>query len=83
MLDYGTGHTMRVNESKNRPPHIARVPKGAKSLTNPLRRYDIITSHAPLVSYKNGPDTVRSLEPFVIRVRVDGKTRDIYSKVEP
>lgn len=69
MQQYGPGHAMsKVNLPKNRPPHIARIPKGAKSLESPFKRYDIITSIAPLVSYSNGPDTVRSLEPFTIRV---------------
>ena len=74
---------MRIIESKNRPPHIARLPKGAKSTESPFRRYDIITSTAPLLSYKNGPDTVRSLEPFTIRVVLtDGRIKFIKSKHE-
>lgn len=84
MSDYGTGHaSSKVNGPKNRPPHIARIPKGAKSTESPFKRYDIIISAAPLVSYKNGPDTVRSLEPFTIRVQLpDGKIKFIKSEHE-
>ena len=74
---------MRMIESKNRPPYYARIPKGARSTETPFRRYDVIVSGAPLVSYRNGPDTVRSLEPFTIRVQMpDGKYKFIKSKEE-
>lgn len=84
MSDYGTGHaSSKVNKPLNRPPHIARIPKGAKSTETPFRRYDVMVSGAPLVSYKNGPDTVRSLEPFTIRVVMpDGRHKFIKSKLE-
>lgn len=83
MQDYGTGHMLRTNRSKNRPPHIARIPKGGKSVDSPFKRYDIIVSAAPLVSYANGPDTIRSMEPFTIRVVMpDGKYKYIKSSDE-
>ncbi len=83
MQDYGVGQAMKVNQKKNRPPHIARIPKGGKSVDSAFKRYDIIVSSAPLVSYKNGPDTIRSEQPFTIRVRMpDGSYKFIKSQEE-
>ena len=74
---------MSPNKPKNRPPYIARLPKGAKSPTGSIyKRYDIVEQGAVLQSYVNGPDTVRSMQPFHIRVLVSGKVKDIYSKLE-
>lgn len=76
-------HGMRVNQKKNRPPHIARIPKGSVSPTGSIyKRFDIVEQGSVLCSYANGPYTIRSLQPFKIRVSVNGKIKEIESKLE-
>jgi hypothetical protein len=72
----------RTHTKKKRPPHIALLPKGAKSPTDSIyHRYDIIEQGAVLQSYADGLGTVRSIRPFIIRVLLpNGKIKDIHSR---
>lgn len=62
-------------------PHVVKLPVGAVSPTGSIyKHYDIVQqSNALSVAY-NGPLTIRSSEPFTLRVSVKGKIREISSK---
>lgn len=65
-------------------PHFIRLPKGCKSPTGSIyQRYDIVQQGRVLNSFADSFATVRSAEPFTLRVLMpNGKLKDITSTQE-
>jgi len=65
-------------------PYFIHLPKGCKSPTGSIyREYDIVNQGRVLNRFADGMSTVRSSEPFTVRVLLpNGKTQDIESKRE-
>jgi hypothetical protein len=66
-----------------RPPHIIRLPKGAVSPTGSIyKEFDIISQGRVLNTYPESRYVIRSLEPFVLRAKVNGEVKEFKSKKE-
>jgi len=75
----------RISEAK-KYPHVVKLPKGCTSPTNSVyQRYDIVKQGRVLQTYepdRNKLATVRSAEPFILRVKMpSGKIKEIASKL--
>lgn len=62
-------------------PHVVRLPKGSLSPTNSMyKRYDIVAQGAVLHSYLDTPLTLRSTQPFTLRISVNGIISEVSSQ---
>ena len=81
-----TGHGMRERKPSRsqKYPHYVHLPKGCKSPTDSIyREYDIVSQGRVLNRFADGMSTVRSSEPFTLRVMMpNGKVKEIASKNE-
>jgi len=70
----------RIPESVKHP-YVIRLPKGSTSPTNSIyKRFDIVKQGRAV--WSSGNTVIRSSEPFILSVSVNGKIREISSKLE-
>ena len=60
-------------------PHIVRLPKNS---TGAYGRFDIVQQTKVVNIFSPNPTIVRCQEPFILKVTVNGKSREIKSRKE-
>lgn len=72
----------RLSETASHP-HVVRLPKDATSPTGSIyKHFDIVSQGRVLSTYNDAVRTVRSSEPFVLSISVNGKVKTVSSKLE-
>ena len=86
-MDHLLSNPISANLKKRRTiteryPYFVKLPKGCKSPTNSIyTRYDIVKQGRVLSTFGNSEYTVRSAEPFTLRILLEnGKEKTLESK---
>jgi len=67
---------------KQKYPYIVKLPKNTPKGYKEFRKYNIVQQIRVLNTFENAELTVRSAEPFIISVEINGKTKQLKSKLE-